>query len=114
MWKRFSVCYSFARESDDITCELDPRDQAGSAAEAIRYRTKVVELQTGAVVRLRGLGGTITPDDCGMEIEAIAVRVKGPMVQNRKGAGHAISLSGDSVFGDPPDGAFYLTFSGDA
>lgn len=36
------------------------------------------------------------------------------MVQDRKGAGHAISLSGDSVFGDPPDDVFCLTFSGDA
>lgn len=49
MWQRFSVCCSFARKSDGITCELHPRNQAGSAAAAIWYRTKVVELQTGVV-----------------------------------------------------------------
>ncbi|KML32341.1 Rhs element Vgr protein, partial [Burkholderia lata] len=84
------------------------------AGQAIRYRTKVVELQAGEVIRLRGPGGTITLDDCGVEIEAVAIRVKGPMVQDRKGAGNVLSLSGDSVFGDSPDDAFYLTFSGDA
>ncbi|RQP26957.1 type VI secretion system tip protein VgrG, partial [Burkholderia ubonensis] len=81
---------------------------------AIRHRTKVVELQAGEVFRLRGPGGTITLDDCGVEIDAIAIRVKGPMVQGGKGAGQTLSLSSRSVFGDPPDDAFCLTFSGDA
>ncbi|WP_445432953.1 bacteriophage T4 gp5 trimerisation domain-containing protein, partial [Burkholderia aenigmatica] len=84
------------------------------AGLAITTRTKVIELQAGDVFRLRGPGGTITLDDCGVELEGVAIRMKGPMTQNSSGAGQVFSLSSASLLGDTPDDAFHLTFSGDA
>ncbi|WP_081076213.1 type VI secretion system Vgr family protein [Burkholderia cepacia] len=79
------------------------------AGQAIRHRTKIVELRAGDVLRLRGPGGTITLDDSGITIEAITIRFKGPLQQSNVGIGHALSLDGHPVDG-LPDGPYQEFF----
>ncbi|WP_217468157.1 bacteriophage T4 gp5 trimerisation domain-containing protein [Burkholderia arboris] len=68
----------------DIGGRLTQRVQGRAeleAGQAIRQRTKVVELHAGEVIRLRGPGGTITLDDGGVTLDAVVIRLKGPLIR---------------------------------
>ncbi|WP_414137098.1 bacteriophage T4 gp5 trimerisation domain-containing protein, partial [Burkholderia cepacia] len=101
-----------ANHTVDIGGHLEQRVQGHAeleAGQAIRHRTKIVELRAGDVLRLRGPGGTITLDDSGITIEAITIRFKGPLQQSNVGIGHALSLDGHPVDG-LPDGPYQEFF----
>ncbi|RQT71295.1 bacteriophage T4 gp5 trimerisation domain-containing protein, partial [Burkholderia cepacia] len=90
----------------DIGGHLTQRVQGRAeleAGQAIRHRTKVVELQAGEVIRLRGPGGTITLDDCGITLDAVAIRFKGPLTGDSIGRGNRFGIDGNLLPGEPTD-----------
>ncbi|WP_063807437.1 bacteriophage T4 gp5 trimerisation domain-containing protein, partial [Burkholderia cepacia] len=62
------------------------------AGQAIRHRTKVYEIRAAGVLEVKGPGGTVRIDNGGITLEGVAIRVKGPMTQNRGGAQNALAL----------------------
>ncbi|AVJ29604.1 type VI secretion system Vgr family protein [Achromobacter spanius] len=62
--------------------------------QAIRQRSRVVQLQAGEVFRLRGPGGTITLQDGGITLDGVAVVLKGSISQQGGGKGNSLSIAG--------------------
>ncbi|MDH0092668.1 type VI secretion system tip protein VgrG [Achromobacter mucicolens] len=62
--------------------------------QAIRQRSRVVQLQAGEVFRLRGPGGTITLQDSGITLDGVAVILKSAISQQGGGKGNSISIAG--------------------
>ncbi|WP_414142994.1 bacteriophage T4 gp5 trimerisation domain-containing protein, partial [Burkholderia cepacia] len=73
------------------------------AGQAIRHRTKVVELHAGEVIRVRGPGGTITLDDSGITLDAVVIRFKGPLTADSVGRGNRLGIDGNPLPGEPTD-----------
>ena len=67
------------------------------AGERITQRTRVVELNAGDSLTLRGPGGSITIDDDGVTIDAIEIRFKGPIAAETKGSGNLLCLLDQQV-----------------
>ncbi|WP_286897872.1 type VI secretion system Vgr family protein [Achromobacter sp. UBA2119] len=62
--------------------------------QAIRQRSRVVQLQAGEVFRLRGPGGTITLQDGGITLDGVAVVLKSSISQQGGGKGNSLSITG--------------------
>ncbi|WP_415493102.1 bacteriophage T4 gp5 trimerisation domain-containing protein [Burkholderia ubonensis] len=95
-----------ANHTVDIGGHLEQRVQGRAeleAGQAIRQRTKVVELQAGEVFRLRGPGGTITLDDSGITLDAVVIRFKGPLAGGGAGRGNRFGIDGNPLPGAPTD-----------
>ncbi|MFC5698810.1 type VI secretion system Vgr family protein [Pseudomonas sp. GCM10022186] len=81
------------------------------AGQAIRHRSRVIDLQAGEMVRLRGPGGTITLHDGGITLDAVAIHVKGPMTQQGGGKGNQLSIDGTPEDGRPVDESWMWQFT---
>ncbi|MBU8976078.1 type VI secretion system tip protein VgrG [Lysobacter sp. MMG2] len=64
------------------------------AGEAITQRTQLSELDGAERIVLRGPGGTITIDGSGIRVEALEIRLKGPVRIEGGGAGNNFAISG--------------------
>ncbi|KVA58344.1 type VI secretion protein VgrG [Burkholderia cepacia] len=95
-----------ANHTVDIGGHLEQRVQGRAeleAGQAIRHRTKVVELHADEVIRLRGPGGTITLDDGGITLDAVVIRFKGPLTADSVGRGNRLGIDGNPLPGEPTD-----------
>ena len=85
-----------------------------TAGERIERKTWHYQVQAGERLVFQGPGGSLTIDDSGVTLEAIAIRTNGPITQQGSGGGEAFALPSNPMSGEEPDDAFHLTFSGDA
>ncbi|MEJ1096772.1 MULTISPECIES: type VI secretion system tip protein TssI/VgrG [unclassified Pseudoxanthomonas] len=67
---------------------------AEEAGESITERTQVLELITSDKLVLRGPGGSITINDAGITIDALEIRIKGPVSVEGVGAANTLSVGG--------------------
>ena len=63
------------------------------AGQRITQTTRMAEVNASDRIVIKGPGGTITVDAGGVTIEAVAIRLKGPVTQS-SGAGNGLSMSG--------------------
>lgn len=86
------------------------------AGERIEGRTQRYELKTGMSAKITGPGGSITIDDSGITLDAVSIRLKGPVFQSADGSGNPFSINGapapdkplDRLCGRRPDGTCLL------
>ncbi|MBN3858014.1 type VI secretion system tip protein VgrG, partial [Paraburkholderia sp. Ac-20340] len=71
-----------------------------TAGQSIERQTQHYELKASQEIVIRGPGGTITINSGGITIEAIAIKLKGPMTNPGSGAGNSFSFSGNPDAGD--------------
>jgi type VI secretion system secreted protein VgrG len=74
-----------------------------SAGKSIEQQTQRYELQAGERAVIRGPGGTITLDDSGITIDAVAIRFKGPLQGGGDGKGNEFSFVGNPNAGQASD-----------
>ncbi len=84
----------------EYTVEGHSEMQAG---QAIRQRSRVVELQAGEAMHIRGPGGSITLDDDGITLNAIQTLIKGPMDIDSAGRGNPFVIDGNPNAGEESD-----------
>ncbi|WP_421549614.1 bacteriophage T4 gp5 trimerisation domain-containing protein, partial [Pseudomonas sp. QD4] len=92
----------------ELTIEGRSELQAG---QAIRHRSRVIELQAGEVMRIRGPGGTITLDSGGITLSAVAISIKGPLIQQGGDKGNSLALEGNPEDGLPADETWNWQFT---
>ncbi|MGV5311689.1 bacteriophage T4 gp5 trimerization domain-containing protein, partial [Pseudomonas aeruginosa] len=73
------------------------------AGQAIRQRSRVIELQAGEAIHIRGPGGSITLDDDGITLSAILTHIKGPVEFNSVGRGNPFVIDGNPNAGEESD-----------
>ncbi|MBN3853353.1 type VI secretion system tip protein VgrG [Paraburkholderia sp. Ac-20340] len=73
-----------------------------NAGQSIERQTQHYELNASQKLVIRGPGGTITLDSGGITLEALEIKLKGPMTQT-SGTGNAISFDGNPLPGIPSD-----------
>jgi type VI secretion system secreted protein VgrG len=74
-----------------------------SAGQSIQEQTQHFELKAGERAVFRGPGGSITLDDNGITIDAIAIKFKGPLQAGGAGKGNVFSFSGQPNAGVASD-----------
>ncbi|WP_175926996.1 type VI secretion system Vgr family protein [Burkholderia cepacia] len=95
-----------ANHTVDIGGHYEQRVQGRAdleAGQAIRHRTKVYEMHAAEAVVVKGPGGTVRIDSSGITLDAVAIRVKGPMTQQGGGDGNNLSLGSQILEGQQAD-----------
>ncbi|NBA95428.1 type VI secretion system Vgr family protein [Pseudomonas sp. R5(2019)] len=73
------------------------------AGQAIRSRTRLYELQAGESLIIKGPGGTISIDDAGITLDAVAIYVKAPISVATEGRGTPYVIDGKPDAGEASD-----------
>ncbi|MBC3423448.1 type VI secretion system tip protein TssI/VgrG [Pseudomonas sp. RW3S2] len=63
------------------------------AGQAIRQETQVIELQVSQSLTIKAPGATLTLDGSGITLDAIAIKIKGPVAQSPTGSTHNLAIS---------------------
>ncbi|MGH8467261.1 MAG: type VI secretion system Vgr family protein, partial [Pseudomonas sp.] len=71
------------------------------AGERMVRRTQVYKLDTSQRTIIRGPGGTLTIDAGGIQMEAVAIKLKGPVQISRSGARNEIAVESLPMTGKP-------------
>lgn len=72
-----------------------------TTGQGIEQKTRTYQMQAGQRIVLQGPGGTITIDNRGITLDAIAVHIKGPVSTPPQGVGNTLAISGSPATGEP-------------
>ncbi|WP_444757864.1 type VI secretion system Vgr family protein [Pseudomonas sp. A014] len=70
------------------------------AGQAIRQETQVLEIQVSQSLTIKAPGATVTLDGSGITLDAIAIKIKGPVAQSPTGSTHNLAISSTPAPGE--------------
>ncbi|MBJ9978458.1 type VI secretion system tip protein VgrG [Pseudomonas sp. S75] len=68
-------------------------DVALRAGQTIRQETQVMELQASQSLTIKAPGATLRLDASGITLDAVAIKIKGPIAQSPVGSSHNLAIS---------------------
>ena len=71
------------------------------AGQAIRQETQVIEFQVSNSLTIKAPGATLRLDGSGITLDAVAIKIKGPVAQSPTGSTHNLAISSTPAPAEP-------------